>query len=460
MLFQRIESPGLAHFSYMIGDGNQAVVVDPRRDCDVYVERLMREGMRLTHILETHRNEDYVIGSTELAARTGATILHSSGGAFQYGYGEDIKDGDRITVGRLQLEALHTPGHAPGHMSYLLSTPSGTPWVLFSGDALFAGDVGRTDLAGPDFATANARVLYDSIFRRILPLGDGVILCPAHGAGSVCGAAIADRLWTTIGLERRLNPMLQVVDADEFAQRAAHVLDFPPYFRQMEKLNAEAPPILGALPIPPSLSVDEFRQATGQAQVLDTRSEVAFAPSHVPGALFVWAEGLSSWAGWFLTYDRPLLLVPSGNDASGVVRALIRLGYDRFAGVLAGGMTAWHTSGEPSRKINTMTVQEQCRRLDEGAEQWILDVRSLAEVKHVAIPGAHHIHLPHLPDNLDKVPRGRPIVVFCGSGLRSMIAASILQREGWDDLTVVLGGTAGWTSVSCPLISGGPEARQ
>ena len=187
MLFERFESKGLAHYSYLIGDGNQAAVIDPRCDGDVYVQTAGQEGMRITHILETHRNEDYVTGSVELASRTGAVIHHSAHDDLDYGYGEAIRDGEVLRIGRLKLEALHTPGHTLGHMSYLLYDPEGAPWVIFTGDALFAGDVGRTDFYGRDRLEEMTGLLYESLFHKILPLGDQVVLCPAHGAGSVCG---------------------------------------------------------------------------------------------------------------------------------------------------------------------------------------------------------------------------------------------------------------------------------
>ena len=176
MLFKRFESEGLAHYSYLIGDGNQAVVIDPRRDCDVYVQVASEEGLRITHVLETHRNEDYVIGSVELASRTGAVIHLSAHDDLDYGYGERIRDGETLKIGRLKLKALHTPGHTLGHMSYLLYDPDGVPWMIFTGDALFAGDVGRTDFYGRDRLEEITGLLYESLFHRILPLGDEVIL--------------------------------------------------------------------------------------------------------------------------------------------------------------------------------------------------------------------------------------------------------------------------------------------
>ncbi len=451
MLFERIESEGLAHYSYLIGDGNQAAVIDPRRDVGAYVTGAAQAGMRITHILETHRNEDYVIGSLELAARTGAAMLHSGHDDLQYGYGDPIQDGETVTVGRLRLEPLHTPGHTLGHMSYLLHDPDGEPWIVFTGDALFAGDVGRTDFYGRDRIEEITSLLYDTLFDTILPLGDEVIVCPAHGAGSACGSAIAERTWTTIGLERKYNPRLRYTDKRTFTANVGEVLEYPPYFRMMERLNLEGPLVIGGLPCVPPLRAQDFAAQATDGQVVDTRMELGFSAGHVPGALSIPEPRLSSFAGWFLSYDRPVLLVTESNDVSNPLRALTRMGYDNVAGYLSGGMRAWHTAGLPSERIGTVTVQELCDLLDADHEPWILDVRSDEEVERNEIPTAHHLHLTQLPERMDDVVAGEHIYVFCGSGLRSMIAASLLRRAGYDGVTVVLGGLAGWSSVTCPL---------
>ncbi len=451
MLFERIESKGLAHYSYLIGDGAEAVVIDPRRDCEIYIHKATQQGMRIAHVLETHRNEDYVVGSIELATRTGAQIWHADA-HLDYQYGQAVEDGQTWPVGRLKIQALLTPGHTLGSMSYLLHDPDGAPWVIFSGDVLFAGEVGRVDFMGTDRLDEMAGLLYDSLFEKILPLGDGVIVCPAHGAGSVCGSAIAERVWTTVGLERRLNPKLQFADRETFIAQHAQDLEKSPHFHRMEKLNVEGPPLLGRLPTPPPLSPEAFARAAKGATVLDTRLELSFGAAHVPDALSIWLDGISSFAGWFLPDDRPTLLVNETDDPTPAVRYLIRLGYDDLVGSLSGGLHAWHKAGQASHFIGTLNVQQFCYYLDAQEGLWILDVRGDDELETEGeITGAHHIHLTELPGRLSQVPRDRPIYVFCGSGLRSMIAASLLQREGWQDVMVILGGLSGWTSHTCPI---------
>jgi hydroxyacylglutathione hydrolase len=268
-------------------------------------------------------------------------------------------------------------------MSYLLHDLDGAPWVVFTGDALFAGDVGRVDLLGMDRAEEMAGLLHSSIFDRLLPLGDGVLVCPAHGAGSVCGSSIAEKPWTSIGAEHRLNPRLQAASKDEFVADVARELEQPPYFRQMEKLNLEGAPLLGTLPVPRPLSVREFAAAIEGTVVLDTRNELAYGAAHIPGSLYIRRDGLPDFAGWFLTYDKPVLLVTDAENPKQVTWYLVRLGFDNLAGYLSGGMLSWHKAGQVSNLIRTSNVHELC---------------------------------------------------------------------GWRDLVIVLGGIAGWKSVTCPVV--------
>lgn len=449
MIFQRIESEGLAHYSYLVGDGRDAAVIDPRIDIEVYIEAAHRSGMRIRHIFETHRHEDFVLGSGALSQKTGATVWHADN-QWPYSYGQPAHHGQRWIIGRLNIEALWSPGHTPGSMSYLLRDPSGKAWVVFTGDALFAGDVGRVDFMGMDEAPRMAGLLYDTIFGTLLPLGDGVLVCPAHGAGSVCASDIGERMWTSIGLEREHNPKLQAKSRADFIALTAKKMEYPPYFRLMEELNLEGPAI--AYNPPPPLSVSEFIGMASEAVILDTRSEVAFGASHVPGSIFIWSSGLPAFAGWFVPHDKPILLVNESDDPEQVTRYLMRLGYTNIGGFLAGGMLAWQVAGQESETVTTVTVQKLCSLADEKGLPWLLDVRSASELDRVGrIPGAYHIHLTELPERMNEVPRDREVYIFCGSGLRSMVAASLLRRQGWRKLVVVLGGLSGWRSVSCPI---------
>ena len=453
MLFQRIESEGLAHYSYLVGDRQEAFVIDPRRDCDIYLEETEKKGFRIKFILETHRNEDYLSGSKELAEKTGADIWHADP-EFGYLYGMSARNGYEWKAGRLKLLAIESPGHTPGLMSYLLCDYGSNPWILFSGDSLFAGDVGRVDLSGPCRIREMAGLMYETLFNRLLPLGDQIIVCPAHGAGSICAASIVDRVWTTIGLERLYNPKLQFKGKREFIANIGRQLEVPPYFRKMEEWNLD-PPILGSLPIPQPLSSREFLTQSKKGTVLDTRSEQDFGAAHIPGALSIWLEGVPNFAGWFIPYDRPIFLVGQSDDHSQAVRMLVRMGYDNFGGSLAGGMLAWHMAGLDIMTNGTEPVQALCGKIDVATPDdtlFILDVRSAEELgKEGRIRLAHNIHITQLPQHLEEIPKDRPVHIFCGSGLRSSIAASILQREKWGDVNVVLGGMAAWKSHNCPV---------
>lgn len=452
MLFDRIESEGLSHCSYLVGQGGEAVVIDPRRDCRIYVDRAAKQGMRIKYILETHRNEDYLIGSIELASLSGAEIWHADS-QWDYRYGQPVSDGQEWRVGPLKIVALLSPGHTPGMMSYLLHDDSGAPWVLFSGDALFAGDVGRVDFMGTDKLDEMATLLYGTLFERFFSYGDGVIVCPAHGSGSVCGSAISERVWTTIGLERCHNPRLQLTDPYAFVATVAKDLEKAPYFARMERLNLEGPPLMGNPPALKPLSVSMFKELARGGIVVDTRSPESFGASHIKDAISIWTGGLPSFAGWFLPYDTPLLLIVDEGEEEKVAPFLARVGYDTIAGKLAGGMTSWHKAGEATISHGTVAVQELCSALDTGGPSCLLDVRSEEELeKDGRIANALHIHVTQLPGRIEEVPDDRPVYVFCASGLRSAIAASLLERAGRNNVKVVLGGFTGWSSSTCPLV--------
>ena len=448
MKFKRYISEGLAHYSYLIADQGQAAVIDPRRDIDVYLQDVRLEEAQMIYVFETHRNEDYLIGSCEVEAATGAEIFHADQ-QWDYQYGIPSQDGQEWTIGRLKLRAIHTPGHTPGSMSYLLHDPDGNPWMLFSGDTLFSGDAGRVDLLGKERLEEMSRLLYDSIFNKILPLGDSIILCPAHGAGSVCGSKITERTWTTIGIERQFNPVCQVQSEKVFIDLHARMLDRPPYFRKMEVLNLEGPPVIGRLPDLKPLSPKDFGELIPTAQVVDTRNQVGFGAGHIPGSLSMWDHVLPNFAGWFLDYEKPLLFVCDPQKTSEIVRKMLRIGFDNLAGYLREGMLTWLVSGGSIEKIPLLTAQEMCELMRDGEDLFLLDVRSEDEFKGKGLKHAKHIHLTEILDNLDLIPGDKPVVPLCRSGNRSMLAASVLKKMGWDNVKLLTGGLAAWRAHEC-----------
>lgn len=447
MLLERVESAGLAQYSYIIGDGAAAIVIDPHRDIEIYLERAHAAGMRIIAILETHRHEDFAVGSVELAARTGADIWHADA-QLPYQYGQPAVEGQRWQMGRLSLEALLTPGHTEGSLSYLLRDADGAPWIVFTGDVLFAGEVGRVDFLGMERAPEMAGRLYDSIFGKLLPLGDGVLIGPGHGAGSPCGSAIADRAWSSLGLERARNPRLQHTDRAAFIEAVVRKLPKPPYFTHIERLNLEGPPLLGGVPMPPLLSAAALAAQATSALVVDVRSEYAFSAGHVPGAQFLTAQRLAVFGGWFLPTDQPLLLVAEEDTPLEVMQQFVRLGYDNVCGVLAGGMSSWAISGRGSEALPLVDASVLRQRIAAGEPAQLLDVRSAEEVASSPLAGAQPLPLRQLAGREAEVPRNLPVYIFCGTGARAMIAASWLQRQGWNNLHVVLGGAQAWNALT------------
>ncbi len=452
MIFERIKSEGLSHNSYFIGSGDEAAVIDPRRDCDVYIETARREEVKIKLIFETHRNEDYVIGSVGLSSSTGAKIFHGPG--LEWGYGDVVKDGDVFFVGDIKITALHTPGHTDESMSYILSDLSSgeEPVMVFTGDALFVGEVGRTDLYGKEETPRLAGMLYDSIFNKILPLGDGVILCPAHGAGSVCGSDISERDESTLGIEKLQNPMLKFANREEFIKyKVEERHELPPYFEQMEIYNLEGSRILRKTPVPPALTPEEFEKLIEKgAVIVDTRPPPAFGGAHIRNSYSIWLEGLPAFAGWVLKYEKPLLLVlESGSEIGKAVNYLMRLGYDNIAGY--GGVEAWYNSGLDIDHTGLYTVHELKRRLDRGEELLVLDVRGDKEWNEGHIKDALHIYVGQLERRLGEIPRDHPIAVLCNVGRRASLGASILLRAGFENVSVVLGSMKAWRASNYPL---------
>lgn len=455
MIFERIKSEGLAHLSYFVGSGNEAIVIDPRRDCQIYLDIARREGMKIKYIFETHRNEDYVIGSLELKELTDAEIYHGKGVDFKYGI--FVSDEQEFNFGSMKLTALHTPGHTDESMSYALTDPDSgkAPLMVFTGDALFVGDVGRTDLYGPEEIPRMAANLYESIFNKILPLGDGVILCPAHGAGSLCGGAISKREYSTLGLERIQNPALQRTDKEKFIKfKLEEKLEFPPYFKKMEQYNLQGPPLLKGLPVPELLFPKEFvKEMEKGAMVVDTRMPHSFGGAHIKGSYGIWLKGLPYYAGWVLPYDKPILLVLEEKDQlEAAVSYLVRIGYDSIAGFLNGGISSWYMKALPVESLNLISVQSLKDKIEKNEEMVILDVRRDEEWEKGHIEGARHVYVGHLEENLDKVPRNSPIIVYCDSSRRSNIAASILKKNGYDMVYNVLGSMTAWKNAGYKVV--------
>src|SRR5712692_9352359 len=360
-----------AHLLISDRDG-VAALVDPLRDVDQYQDMARREGVQITHVFETHIHNDFVSGSRELAAKAGARIVASADAGPEFDH-QAVRDGDVVAVGDVSITVLATPGHTPEHVSYLARDTSrpAEPPVLFSGGSLLVGAVSRTDLLGHEHATGLAHQLYRSLHEKILPLDDGVIVHPTHGAGSFCTAAAAAESTTTIGRERRSNPFLALSDDQAFTDRVlASMPSYPTYFHSMRALNRRGPRVLGDLPTLTPLSPHDVqtRHRNGDA-VVDMRSVHDYARAHISGVYHVELRpAFASWVGWVVPFGTPVIVVSDTTEVHEyAVRQLMRIGYDDLPGYLEGGMAAWERAGLPVERVPVLTMREVRQRLLEEA---------------------------------------------------------------------------------------------
>ena len=461
MVIETVFTEGVAHLSYLIGDRatGKAAVIDPRRDVDVYIELASKHKLSITHVLETHIHADFVSGTRELCDRTASAkaILSVEGGA-KYGFEcGKLKDGDKIDLGRVILTAKHTPGHTPEHMSYLAAEGNRPeqPFAVFSGDCLFADSVGRPDLLGDDQTGGLAKQLYRSLYDFYLKLDDDVRVHAAHGSGSPCGANISDRLMSTIGYERRNNPALQFKDEAEFIEFVLSTAPPEPvYYPRMKKINADGPEVLGRLPSCAPLPPIEFAAAMkkGDVQLVDNRQMLGFGGGHIAGALNIGPRAeLSIWAGWVLDPQKPVFLVLSNDaDLPEVQRQLLRVGYTNFGGYLLGGMEQWNNKALPITDLDQMSVQQLNAALPPHDLQ-VVDVRSPDEWQGGHVPGATYIFLPELEQKAERLDKNMPVAVYCDSGYRASLAASLLRRKGFTQVHNVPGSWKAWLVAEYPV---------
>jgi hydroxyacylglutathione hydrolase len=452
-MFQRFFDQGLAQASFMIScpRAREAVIIDPRRDVDIYVETARAHNLRIAYSFETHVHADFACGSRELAA-VGAKTISGPGSNLRYAH-HQAAHGERLRVGDLSIEFLHTPGHTPEHLTILTRQPD-EPVRLFTGDTLFVGAVGRPDLLGADQARTLAEDLYDSLFKKILVLDDRIQVHPGHGAGSLCGAGIGKEEFTTIGQEKKFNPMLQHKSKEAFvAAVLADLPDTPPYFPRMKKLNQEGPQLLGLVngyrgpaPISPGSAATAIRAG---AMLIDLRGASTFAAAHPLGALnLAFGSKIGYWAGYVLPNDaRVVLLAADQREATDAGRQLIRIGISRIDGFINGGFEAWQNAGLPTASYPLTNVQDLNGTLTGPNRPIVVDVRTTREYDSGHIDGAVHIPLGELARRASELPRDRTIATICEGGYRSSLAASVLSRVGIDRLVNVTGGMAAWRAL-------------
>jgi hydroxyacylglutathione hydrolase len=463
MIFEQFYLESLGHASYLVGDEatGRALVLDPRRDVDVYFEAARNHGLRIVHAIDTHGHNDYLTGITEIAQRAEVELMGYADAELGYAH-RPVKDGEVIEIGDVGLEVLHTPGHTPEHVSLLVYDRSSgrEPTMLLSGGALLVGDLARPDLLGGEDEAKEAAVTFcHTIQEKILwRLDDHVEVFPTHVSGSLCGGNIGSRLSTTVGYERKTNAILvRVSSSEEFVDeciRLDNLPAVPPYWRRMRSQNMAGPQPLGILREPPALRPSDFEDArTNGVIVLDVRSPEAYAGAHIRGAQNVGLNAsFPTWAGTVLPGDATVLLVlDRPENLWEVVWHLLRIGYDAPIGWLAGGMQAWRSSGRAMESMPLMDVHELHRRVEDGDID-VLDVRQPAEWAAGHIDGAAFITGARLPQRIEEVQGDRPVAVICGSGHRSSVMASLLQSNGRENVFNVAGGMGAWRSAGYPTV--------
>jgi glyoxylase-like metal-dependent hydrolase (beta-lactamase superfamily II)/rhodanese-related sulfurtransferase len=452
MYFEQFYLGCLAHASYLLGSEGEAIVVDPQRDVEIYLEAAQKQGLQIRHIFETHLHADFVSGHAELAARTGASIYLARVGGATFPH-VAVDDGYTLRVGKLKIEVLGTSGHTPESISLVVTGDDNTqqPWAVLTGDTLFIGDVGRPDLSPTHTPMQLAGMLYDSLHTKLLTLPDGVLVYPAHGAGSLCGRNMRAERFSTIGTERLTNYALQIKDRDEFVrQMTSNLPARPDYFLEDAAINRAGAPALTELPsLKPVAAVELKAMLEEGATALDVRPGDEFLAAHVPGSISIPLSGqFASWAGAILGLSsRPVLIAANADQLSEARVRLARIGIEDVAGYLQDGLDGWMHADLPVAKTPQITPQELAARLAQGSIG-VLDVRREAEFQTVHIDGADWHPLDRFKAVLPEISKDASVAVHCKSGYRSLIACSLLQRAGYHNVVDVAGGFDAWQAAN------------
>jgi len=453
MFFKQFYLNCLAHASYLIGSDGEAVVVDPQRDVDQYIDEAAAHNLAIKYVIETHLHADFISGHRELAARTGAEIVfgRKAGATIPH---RAVADGDELTVGRVKLRILETPGHTPEGICVVVTDleVSGQPQRVLTGDTLFIGDVGSPDLAGAKGFTKEmmAAMMYDSLHEKLLKLDDAVEVYPAHGAGSMCGRNLSTETSSTIGHQRKFNYALQPMTKDDFVRLMTTDLpEAPAYFAKDAEINRTVAPALNGLPTPAALTPAEVSKLAAQGYViLDVRDAREFGAGHVPGALNIGLGGqFASWAGSLIPITSPIVIVAEAEEKVDEAQMrLARVGLENVKGYLAGGMDAWRAAGLEVAVVRQISVAELKALVEKESNLQIVDVRRPAEYQSGHAPRAATAPLAELRETLPRLALQptRPTAVICAGGYRSSAATSVMQQAGFANLLNVAGGTKAW----------------
>lgn len=466
MFFQHVYDKSLAQASYFIGcqKAGVAAVIDAKRDVDTYLEIAKANNMKITHILETHIHADFLAGSRELAELTGADMYLSDEGGTGWEYEFPhigLKDGDQLKVGNLTIDVLHTPGHTPESISFLLTdNPAiNKPVMLFTGDFVFVGDIGRPDLlekaAGmKGTQEIGAHQMFESI-KKFDVLPDFIQVWPGHGAGSACGKALGAVPSTTVGYEKLRNWAFQYGDNEKgFVKYLLEDQPEPPkYFAMMKKLNKVARPLLTEVPKLKELSAEALKENMAKGmKLLDARVKTDFAKAFIPGSINIQGNNsFATWAGWFLTYDEPFMLLADEEQLDDLTRKLMRIGLDKIEGYVPSTAT-WTESGGTLQKANVISLKETKRLIQNNSVQ-VIDLRGASEYKSGHIANADNVFVGTLPENLDKISKDKQVIIHCQSGDRATIGYSILAKNGFSNVANFSGSINEWGNAGEPLIS-------
>ncbi len=460
MFVKRFFEPSIAQTSYLIGcqQAGEAIVIDANRDVQQYIQAAAAEGLRITHVTETHIHADFVSGSRELAQRTGASLCLSDEGdsnwKYQFEHARKLTHGGRITIGNVHVDVLHTPGHTPEHLTFLITDGAAAdrPIAAVTGDFVFVGDVGRPDLLekAANFKgtmEAGARVLYGSL-QKFAAHEDWLQIWPGHGAGSSCGKGISAIPSSTLGYEKRFNWAFNTRSEEGFVEAVLSGQPEPPtYFAKMKRVNKEGPAILDGFHVPAKVDASQLPGLLARkVLVIDTRPASEYAQGHLAGTINIpFNASFVTWAGWLVHADEFYLIMDQSTAAARLEemsRALALIGIDRVSGYFDATAARGHAA------VQQITPNELAPRLSTVT---VLDVRSANEWAHGHLPGAMHIPLGYLPERLGEIASAKAVVVQCQSGGRSSIAASILERAGFRDVMNLTGGLQAWAASGLPV---------
>ena len=457
MYFEQFYLTCLSHASYMLGSDGIAAVVDPQRDVGLYIDEAKKNGLSIKYVIETHLHADFVSGHQELAALTGAQVYLGAKAGAKFPH-VDVRDGDELTFGKCHLKFLETPGHTVESISIVvtdLEKPA-QPMAVLTGDTLFIGDVGRPDLSGDFTPQQLAGMLYDSLHTKLLTLPDDVAVYPAHGAGSLCGRQMSSEHSSTIGKQKISNYALRPSSREEFVKLlTAELPERPGYFALDVEINRSgAPPLKELAPIPALTPAEVLAKQKQGVVILDTRPANVFATGHIPASIQIGLAGqYASWAAIVLGLDSEIVLVAEDDEKVNESRLrLSRVGIERVTGYLKDGISAWIRAGLPVRETPQISAEQLHQELAvPGNDMQVLDVRRHGEWESGHVEGVANKPLDHLATSLDDLDRQRPVAVYCKGGYRSSIAASLLERAGFEQVINVIGGFDAWAACKLPI---------